>query len=110
MLKVKGNNIKLTRGDTAYLTVPITDTVSGETYEIDNSDVLTFSVRKNVNAKEYLFQKVVQGSNVFKILPTDTSDLRYGTYIYDVQLDMANGDRFTIIEPSNFEVTSEVTR
>ena len=76
MLKVKGNNIKLTRGDTAYLTVPITDTVSGETYEIDNSDVLTFSVRKNVNAKEYLFQKVVQGSNVFKILPTDTSDLR----------------------------------
>ena len=89
MLKVKGNNIKLTRGDTAYLTVPITDTVSAE---------------------EYLFQKVIQGSNVFKILPTDTSDLRYGTYIYDVQLDMANGDRFTIIEPSNFEITSEVTR
>lgn len=108
MLEVKGNNIKLTRGDTAFLTIPINDTVADEAYEIRETDILTLSVKKNVNAKEYLFQKVIQGGNVFKIEPSDTKNLRYGTYIYDVQLNIGD-DVFTIIKPSNFEVTTEVT-
>ena len=109
MLEVNGNDIKLTRGDTAYLTIPITDTISGNDYEMGEDDVLYFSVKKNINSQEYLFQKEIAGGNTFKILPEDTKRLRFGIYIYDVQLNASNGDIFTIIEPSNFEVKTEVT-
>lgn len=109
MLSVKNNNIKLTRGDTAYLTVPIVDSITGNEYKVGENETLTLSVRKNANAKEYLMQKQIKGGNVFKILPSDTKNLRYGVYVYDVQLDVGEEDIFTVITASNFEISTEIT-
>lgn len=107
MLYIDGSTIKLTRGDTAYLTIPLTTEVGA--YEIHPEDTLTFSVKKNTRDDEYAFQKVITGDNTFHILPEDTAGLVFGKYTYDVQLDDYNGDVFTVITPSTFEVLKEVT-
>lgn len=108
MLYVTGNTIKLTRGDTAYLTIPIKNAI-GEDYEMSAGDVLVLSMKKRVTDTEYSLQKVVTGDNVFHILPEDTDGLKFGTYVYDVQLTTEGKDVYTLIPVSSFELLQEVT-
>ena len=103
------NTIRLTRGDTAYLEVPLVDAVTGATYEMQSGDKLTLSVKKNVKDSACCFSKVVEGTNLFKILPEDTAGCEFAKYKYDVQLDTASGDTFTVIEPACFTIMPEVT-
>ena len=107
MLYVEGNTIRLTRGDTAYLHIPLVS--NGVDYEMDANDTLTLSVKKSTRDTDYIFQKVVKGSNVFHVEPSDTSSTSFGKYTYDVQLETNKGDIFTVIPPSTFEVLAEVT-
>lgn len=110
MLYIESNGtIRLTRGDTARLTVSITNTIGGQPYEIADDDTLTLSVKKNVNEPEPTIQKVIVGSDTFHIEPNDTNGLAFAKYKYDVQLTTASGDVFTVIEPSIFELMQEVT-
>ncbi len=101
--------IKLTRGDTARLTVDISNDLSGDSYEIAPEDTLTLSVKKSIRDEETCLQKTVTGSNTIYIQPNDTKHLAFGKYKYDVQLTTAGGDVFTVIEPSDFEIMQEVT-
>lgn len=107
MLYIEGNTIRMTRGDSAYLNVPII--VSGEEYTLKHGDRLTLSCKKSVNDKTYAFQKVVREGHIFHIEPKDTSNLEFGKYKYDIQLDTAEGDVYTIIDVSIFELLTEVT-
>ena len=110
MLYIESNNvIKLTRGDTAKLTVPIENDLDNTSYVMDEQDVLTFTIKKSVKDNDNLVQKVVTGSNNFHIKPEDTDSLPFGKYVYDVQLTTAGGDIYTVIEPTSFEILSEVT-
>lgn len=109
MLYIEGNTIRMTRGDTVYLTVPIT-TASGEEYIVQSDDVLTLSVKKAISDPEYIFQKSVTGANAFHIAPEDTAGIEYGAYLYDIQLNKSNGDVYTIIDVSTLVIMSEVTR
>ena len=108
MLKISGNKISLTRGDTARLTVNVTDD-SGNPYEIQNDDILTLSLKKNVKEVDYYMSKNIMGSDTFHIEPKDTSMLNFGKYTYDVQLTTSDGDVYTVIPPSEFEILPEVT-
>lgn len=110
MLKVfDDNNIELTRGDTARLAVTVTDDDTGEEYDIQSTDVLTLSIKKKTKDSEALVSKSVEGSNVFRIEPKDTSELKFGSYVYDVQINTADGDVYTVIPPSEFKIGEEVT-
>ena len=44
-----------------------------------------------------------------KINPEETSSLEYGTYFYDVQLRKGDGTVATVITPSPFILSEEVT-
>lgn len=102
--------IRLTRGDTAYLTVTLSNNQPSTSYVMDENDVLTFSVkRKPKTDVDCLVQKSIKGSNMFHIEPEDTKSLSFGKYKYDVQLTTASGDIYTVIEPTTFEVMEEVT-
>ena len=103
------NTIKLTRGDTARLTVPIINEIDGSFYDMNPNDILTFTMRKTVTAADFLVQKISHGNNHFHFLPQDTKGLKYGSYIYDVQLTTEAGDVYTVIVPTAFEVLTEVT-
>lgn len=109
MLSVSGTNIKLTRGDTAYLTLDLS--ANSEPYQYEEGDVVTFSVRKTTddNDTQYLFQKVVAAGETIIIEPEDTKSLEYGRYKYDIQLNTTKGEVFTVIEPSTFQISEEVT-
>lgn len=110
MLYIKEDGtIRLTRGDTARLTVPITNSTNNSEYEMQTDDTLYFSVKKSAKESEYLFQKIADGSNSIHIEPEDTAGLSFGKYKYDVQLTTAAGDVYTVIEPSVFEVMEEIT-
>ena len=107
MLEVsKNGDIKLTRGDTAYLTASV-NTKDGEPYTVKTDDVLTMTVKQDYN-DEPLIEKKITGTTTFHIEPGDTKDLEFGTYVYDVQVTMANGDNFTFIADKKFKITNEV--
>lgn len=108
MLSISGTTIRLTRGDTAYLSVEITNS-DGSVYDMDPGDELALSVKKYYQDQTYVFQKIAHGIPEFKILPEDTSGLDFGTYKYDVQLNRANGDIYTVIPMSDLELQKEVT-
>lgn len=99
------NTIKLTRGDYALFSIDIL-TADGNTYEMQEGDVVRFTVKKNTKSSDILIQKT---GTVIEILHDDTKDLKYGTYKYDCELCHANGQPDTFIEPTDFELTPEVT-
>lgn len=101
--------IRLTRGDTARLSVPIKNSSNDEEYTMQSGDNLYFTVKKSAKDVEPLLQKVVTGSNVFHIKPEDTKTFPFGKYKYDVQITTASGDVYTVIEPTTFEIMEEIT-
>lgn len=110
MLYVESDGaVKLTRGDTARLTVTINNDTSGKEYVIESGDTLTLTVKKSVSDAVPSIQKVLVGTNIFHIEPKDTAQLAFGRYKYDVQLTTAGGDVYTVIEPTTFEIAQEVT-
>lgn len=110
MLKIGSNNtVQLTRGDTAYLNVTIKNDIDSSEYNMQDGDTLTLTVKKSVKDTDFSFQKKVAGTANIKIEPDDTKNLAVGKYKYDVQLNVANGDVFTIIPVTAFELLEEVT-
>ena len=111
MFKVsQSGSIQITRGDSDGLDLIITDSKTDTLYEIKEDDEITMTVRKNpCRSDPILFQKHVTGTNKIYIKPEDTSDLCYGTYVYDVQLVNSEKDVYTVVTPSPFRVLPEVT-
>ena len=91
MIKIKNNNIYLTRGDTAYLQVDF------DGYKVKEGDVVKLSVKKNFNDEEYAFQLVMPADSVFNIIPSDTKNLTCGNYYYDIELQTTMNEIFTVI-------------
>lgn len=107
MFRVSGSTIAITRGDTGIFTLALNDS-KGAPYDFSNDEVL-FTVKKTVQDTEALIQKrIIYGENV-TILPVDTSQLPYGSYVYDIQVTTAGGIVDTVITPSPFVVKEEVT-
>lgn len=105
----KDNHMKLTRGDTAYIAVEISNTALNESYTINENDEMTLTVKQRISDELPVLQKTIRGSNTFKLEPSDTANLEFRAYKYDVQLTTADGDVFTVIEPSLFTIMQEVT-
>ena len=102
-------SLQLTRGDYAELEVAITNATDGSQYTIQESDTLTLSVKKSVKDSAYVLQKQIVGSNLICIEPEDTANLTFAQHFYDVQLTTTDGKVFTVIPPTIFEITAEVT-
>lgn len=110
MLYVENDGaIRLTRGDSAFIEVKISNSLNGEVYNLSPEETLTMTVRKRPRSKDIVFQKVSVGSNSFTIEPEDTAGWRFGLYRYDVQLTTSSGQIYTVIEPTIFEIMAEVT-
>lgn len=108
MLQITENEVFLTRGDNADLVVIIYD-IDGEIYTLQTGDTMVFTVKYNCVTEDIIIQKDITEDSTIHIVPSDTNDLRYGTYKFDVQLTRANGKVYTVIPPCNFNITKEVT-
>ena len=73
------NTIRLTRGDTAYLEIPIVNDITKEEYVISPDDTLTFSVKRSVKDTNVCFSKTIRGANIIHITPDDTRQCEFGS-------------------------------
>ena len=107
MFKVYYNDISIIRGDTGFFAINICNS-NGESVSLADDDVLIFTVRANPNA-EIAIQKRLTGTNKLVLEPSDTADLEFSKYCYDVQLTRADGYVDTVIPPHTFRIMEEVT-
>ena len=105
MLTIKGNEIHLTQGDSAYLNVEITND-DGTPYAIKEGDTLTMTVKATNGTK--IFSKTVQAYESIIIEPQDTINVGVGRYKYDIQLNTEN-QVYTIIPVSSFFIEEGLT-
>lgn len=110
------NRITLTKGDSAEITLTIRDRVKGETFVPGPHDQLTFTVKRGFfGGKPAIVKTLDHGiirnddSCVLVLVPSDTENLPFGVYRYDVELVLENGYTDTVIPPSPFILTREVT-
>lgn len=94
MLEIKNKMIKITKGDSAKLSVALT-MGDGQTYEMKTGDMLTFTVRKRPDS-DVLFQ-VTSNTNELTFTPNDTKKLEVGNCCFDIQLTTASSDVFTVV-------------
>nr|DAQ15412.1 MAG TPA: hypothetical protein [Caudoviricetes sp.] len=110
------NRISITRGDSAEIRLSIRDRVTGQPFVPGPDDRLTFTVKRELSDEASLVVKTLDNGIVRReqecillLVPEDTARLPFGTYRYDVELVLASGYTDTVIPPSPFLVTGEVT-
>ena len=111
-MKIQGTNISMIRGDSQSIIVSVKDKDDNKVPLI-TGDMIYLTVKDSVNTEEKVLQKVVtqfeDGNATIEITPSDTNNIPFKTYVYDIQLNRADGTVNTIIPPSSFTIGSEVT-
>lgn len=105
--------MEIIRGDTYVFKFKRKD-ADGEVI-LNKARHLYFTVKKNYNSDEVIIQKTIDdmtfddetGYYTFRIEPSDTDGLKYGDYVYDIEVKQ-NDYTKTIIKGS-FIIKSEVT-
>lgn len=104
------NEILITKGNTAYFDLVITDPNDDSTYTIVETDIITMSVKKHKNSLVEIFTLTADSIGRFTILPEHTESLVAGTsFVYDIKLEQINGDITTVVPWSPFIVDWRVT-
>ena len=111
-MKIKGTNISMTRGDSEAIKVTVKDTL-GNVIPLVTGDTIYFTVREYVMSTTKVIEKIVtefdDGEALITINPQDTGNLKFTSYVYDIQLTKEDGSVKTIITPANFTITGEVS-
>jgi len=111
-MKIKGTNISMTRGDSEVIRVTVKDTL-GNIIPLVTGDTIHFTVRENVMNETKIIEKIItefdDGEALITIDPQDTENLKFASYVYDIQLTKENGIVRTIITPADFTITGEVS-
>lgn len=103
MVKINGNNITLTRGNSFEGIVTIKQ--GDETYTPAEGDTVRFLMRNIYQDDEAVIDKTLNNLTL-SLDPKDTEDLPCRTYLYNVKLEQASGDAYTFIE-GYIELTQE---
>ena len=102
----KNKKIILTKGDTASMFVEV-KYLDNTPYNVKEDDTITLTVKKTPSSAPSIVKQAGEQYIVFK--PEDTSDMSTGLYTYDIQLENADGDIYTIVPESFFQLTNEVS-
>lgn len=80
------------------------------------ADKVYFTVKKNHEAQNFIFQKTIDdmrfdqnGYYHFDVEPADTDGLPYGDYVYDIEIIVGDDYKKTINKEGLFRVLPEVT-
>lgn len=115
MLMIEDGIITLTRGDTAALEVALI-TQDGTAYTMQEGDTLTITVRERADPESEVLMAVTSQDNTLVLPHQQTKAMPVGSLSYDIQLNTASGDVFTVLGARgigkslrNFVVLPEVT-
>lgn len=106
MYAINGNDITLTKGDSFYLNVNLTD-AEGHPYEPQEGDVITFTLKKSALEDTHIIQKTVPTDTMTLYLQPSETKIAVGSYVYDIEINK-QGDIYTFIPMSKFTITAEV--
>ena len=115
MLIIKENNdLWITRGDDGFLDIDFRQRdYPYDIYDLEEGDQVMLTVRKskeqNIDDDNPILIQIPLTDNHFHISSSDTEDLDFGNYIYDIQITFSNGIINTVIGPNIFRVLPEVT-
>jgi hypothetical protein len=111
-MKVNGTELVMTRGDNETITVKFFNQ-DDVVIPLNEGDTIYFTVKVSTQTKNILFQKIItnftDNEAAIDILPNDTKLLRFGDYVYDIQLNTVEGKVLTVVRPSKFTIAPEVT-
>lgn len=95
---IESDVIYITKGDDAVLEITSIATEGGEEYALQETDVLTLTVRALPSAQSPALLQVdaLPGSRRIVFGHDDTAELDVGRYSADVQLTTAEGKRYTV--------------
>ena len=107
-------DLEFVRGDTKPLKFQIKDN-NGNILKMDSNDELLFTVKKNYNIKNAILQKKLSDGSIhydsgyyfIALSHEDTANLKYGTYVYDIQL--MSGEIVSTLVLGTITLTEEVT-
>ena len=103
--------MSMTRGDTEAFYVSCKR--DGVAYNFVPGDKVYFTVKKSINSTEKSLQKVVSiftdGKALIEISPADTKQLIACQYVFDVQINFADGLVKTVLGPAPYVLGAEVT-
>lgn len=105
-MKVQGKNITHMRGDTAVMKLDLK--IDGETFALRDGDVATFSVKKKLTDTDYVLQKTAE-NGYFVFRHEDTQYLPFGSYWYDIQVELSEGQVVTVVGPAQYRLVADVT-
>lgn len=111
MFEIKGNVIKITKGDSAVLDIALTDE-TGQPYEMSSGDRLVITVRLKPGSDILLTTE--SSTNTLTLTPAMTRNLIVGPCCYDIELRKAGGQIYTVVGMdvyvgSNMIVLPEIT-
>lgn len=84
MLDIVNEKIFLTRGDTAIITLDVTDE-AGDPYSPVEGDVFTFTLKRDYMNNEKLLTKTFDENMEISFSSNDTKNLNFGSYCYDIR-------------------------
>lgn len=103
--------IEVVRGTTNTFQISITDS-GGGAYNLGSGEKVVFGVKRKPTDTDCLIEKTAEilGAGLFQVVisPTDTEELSFGKYWYDVGLQKGE-DFFNVIEPNPFEIMPNIT-
>lgn len=106
-------DLEFTRGDTQFLKFQLKDGFEN-VISPTSEDNIYFTVKQNQNSSKALIQKkypesieYTDGYFNFTLNSDDTSDLPYGTYMYDIEL--KSGDYVKTLGFGTITLTEEIT-
>lgn len=119
MLKIEGNNIEITRGDTLTLKatpkvkvdpVPPATEPTWEPYEPQEGDAIRFAISKGYKGErgyELMLTKAVPLNTFTFTCTSEEMSIKNGTYHHDVEITFADGSVDTYIK-GDLIITGEV--
>lgn len=94
MLKIKNNEITLSKGDAAAITLALYS--NGQPTELSKGSKFVFSLNTPTKIEKELT------STTLTFESSDTAAIPAGTYEYDIKLVYANGEQVALIYPTQF--------
>ena len=110
MIKLKGNTIYLTKGDTLDLKVNILDR-EGNEFVPGEGDSFRFALKKDYSEEEPLIVKDIPASTLrLRLESAETKILEVSTrpYVYDIRATLSDGTVDTFIDRQKLYITEEV--
>ena len=110
MIRLSGNTIYLTKGDTLELQVNVLNK-DGTSYLPSEGDVIRFAVKRKYSDTKPVLVKVIPNDTLrlrLEAEETQILDASSTPYVYDIEIKMVDGTVDTFIDRQKLYVTEEV--